>query len=148
MFYQSTNSQLMKYKGSCLCGSIRFEIEGEFENFILCHCHLCRKDTGSAHASNLFSTSAKLHWLSGKELVKNYEFNSTGYTQSFCLNCGSALPRIQMGGTLLCVPAGSLDSDVNITPKAHIYMDDKGNWDHDLESIPKYAELPTNKNNK
>jgi hypothetical protein len=42
------------YSGSCLCGEIRFEIEGEFERFYLCHCEYCRKDTGSAHAANLF----------------------------------------------------------------------------------------------
>ena len=42
------------YSGSCLCGEIRFEIEGEFELFYLCHCEYCRKDTGSAHAANLF----------------------------------------------------------------------------------------------
>ena len=54
----------MKYKGSCLCGEITFEIIGEFESFFLCHCERCRKDTGSAHAANLFSSSARLIWLS------------------------------------------------------------------------------------
>jgi hypothetical protein len=37
-----------KHQGSCLCGEVRFEIEGEFERFFLCHCEYCRKDTGSA----------------------------------------------------------------------------------------------------
>jgi len=48
------------YAGSCLCGEVRFEIEGEFERFYLCHCEFCRKDTGSAHAANLFSSTAAL----------------------------------------------------------------------------------------
>ena len=48
------------YNGSCLCGDVRFIIEGEFKSFYLCHCNYCRKDTGSAHAANLFSTTAKL----------------------------------------------------------------------------------------
>lgn len=55
----------MKYSGSCLCGEVTFEIEGDFEDFYLCHCERCRKDTGSAHAANLFSSTAKLkmaHW--------------------------------------------------------------------------------------
>ena len=56
---------LMIYKGSCLCGEVTFEIEGDFDNFYLCHCERCRKDTGSAHAANLFSSTAKLKWLSG-----------------------------------------------------------------------------------
>jgi hypothetical protein len=42
--------------GSCLCGAVRFEVEGEFQRFYLCHCGHCRKDTGSApHAANLFA---------------------------------------------------------------------------------------------
>jgi len=53
-----------KHLGSCLCGEVRFEIVGNFERFFLCHCGRCRKDTGSAHAANLFSSTAKVHWLS------------------------------------------------------------------------------------
>lgn len=49
-----------KHAGSCLCGEVHYEIEGAFERFYLCHCTHCRKDTGSAHAANLFSSSAKL----------------------------------------------------------------------------------------
>ena len=50
----------MKHTGSCLCGEITFEIDGDFKNFYLCH---CRKDTGPAHAANMFSSTAKLKWI-------------------------------------------------------------------------------------
>ncbi|WP_440137184.1 GFA family protein, partial [Francisella philomiragia] len=33
----------MSFKGSCLCNSVKFEIDGSFENFFLCHCEHCRK---------------------------------------------------------------------------------------------------------
>ncbi len=39
------------YRGTCLCGSVTFELCGEFQSFYLCHCHRCQKDTGSAHAA-------------------------------------------------------------------------------------------------
>jgi hypothetical protein len=131
----------MKYFGSCLCGEITFEVEGDFENFYLCHCEKCRKDTGSAHAANLFSSTAKLKWLSGKEKVKTFNYRSEGHIKSFCTNCGSALPNIQMNGKLLVVPAGSLDSDVFIKPQGHIYYANKANWDLNLESVPKFDEF-------
>ena len=136
----------MKYKGSCLCGEITFEIIGEFESFFLCHCERCRKDTGSAHAANLFSSSAKLIWLSGKDKAKTFDFKSEGHIKSFCSNCGSALPNIQMDGDLLVVPAGSLDSDVQIEPQGHIYWRNKANWDNNLEKVAKFDQLP-NQNN-
>ncbi|ACL05884.1 glutathione-dependent formaldehyde-activating GFA [Desulfatibacillum aliphaticivorans] len=132
----------MIYKGSCLCGKIRFEVDGEFENFFLCHCERCRKDTGSAHAANLFSSTARLTWLSGKDDVQTFDFKSEGHIKSFCPVCGSALPNIQMNGALLVVPAGSLDSDVDIKPQGHIYCRNKANWDNALSEIPRFDELP------
>jgi hypothetical protein len=133
---------IMKYLGSCLCGEVTFEIEGDFEKFYLCHCERCRKDTGSAHAANLFSSTAKLRWLSGQEKVKTFNFRSEGHIKCFCTNCGSALPNIQMDGKLLVVPAGSIDSDIDIKPQGHIYYANKANWDNELENVPKFEELP------
>lgn len=132
----------MKYLGSCLCGEVTFEIEGNFDNFYLCHCSRCRKDTGSAHAANLFSSTAKLRWLSGQEKSKTFNYRSEGHIKSFCTNCGSALPNIQMDGKILVVPAGSIDSDINIKPQGHIYYSNKAKWDIELEKIPKYKDLP------
>ena len=132
----------MKYLGSCLCGEVIFEIEGDFDNFYLCHCGRCRKDTGSSHAANLFSSTAKLRWLSGQEKSKTFNFRGEGHLKCFCINCGSALPNIQMDGKLLVVPAGSIDSDINIKPQGHIYYASKANWDTELEKVPKFEDLP------
>ena len=132
----------MKYFGSCLCGEVTYQVEGDFEKFYLCHCERCRKDTGSSHAANLFSSTAKLKWLSGQEKSKTFNFRSEGHIKCFCTNCGSALPNIQMDGKLLVVPAGSIDSDINIKPQGHIYYANKAKWDTELENIPKSEELP------
>lgn len=132
----------MKYTGTCLCGKVSFEVEGDFDSFYLCHCERCRKDTGSSHAANLFSSTAKLKWLTGKDEVRTFNFNSTGHIKSFCKTCGSALPNIQMNGTLLVVPAGSLDSDIPIRADGHIFMANKANWDFELESLPMFDKLP------
>ena len=49
------------YVGSCLCGAVKFEVHGDFDSFYLCHCRYCQKDTGSAHAANLFSQSRQMY---------------------------------------------------------------------------------------
>ncbi|WP_320172927.1 GFA family protein [Maridesulfovibrio sp.] len=130
----------MTYTGSCLCGEVVFEVEGSFNNFYLCHCERCRKDSGSAHAANLFSSEAELRWLQGEEYVRTFDLE--GHIKSFCIHCGSALPNIQMEGTLLVVPAGSLDCDVPISPDGHIYVASKANWDAQLEKIPSFDTIP------
>lgn len=131
-----------KHAGSCLCKAVRFEVEGEFEQFYLCHCEYCRKDTGSAHAANLFSSTAKLNWLSGADHVRVFNLPSTRHRHCFCSACGSALPDLQMNGQLLKVPAGSLDSPVLIRPNAHIFFSSRARWDEALEKIPTVERLP------
>jgi len=131
-----------KHWGSCLCGAVRFEVAGGFERFFLCHCQFCRKDTGSAHAANLFSSTASLNWLSGEDRVTVFNLPNTRHRHCFCSACGSALPDMQMNGTLLKVPAGSLDTDVPVRPDAHVFVASKANWDDELENVPTVDRLP------
>lgn len=131
-----------KHEGSCLCGAVRFEIDGDFERFFLCHCEYCRKDSGSAHAANLFSTRARLRWLAGEAQVRRYDLPQTRHSKSFCSHCGSALPQLQMDGALLVVPAGSLTTDVPIRPDAHLFVASRANWDDALEQVAKIERLP------
>ncbi|HET6725018.1 MAG TPA: GFA family protein [Gammaproteobacteria bacterium] len=134
---------MTKHSGSCLCGNIRFEIIGNFEHFYLCHCEHCRKDTGSAHAANLFTSIAKLAWLSGEDGIRQFTLPSTRHSRSFCSICGSAVPSVQLNGALLVVPAGSLNTDVPIRPNAHIFVSSRASWDHNLERIPSTERFPS-----
>lgn len=131
------------HQGSCLCQQVKFEVTGNFESFFLCHCKHCQKDTGSAHAANLFSTSAALKWLSGNEKVKTYNLPQTRHTKSFCKECSSALPSLQMDGKLLVVPAGSLDTDLDLKPNAHLFCSSKAKWEKDLDTITKFETFPS-----
>lgn len=128
--------------GSCLCGAVNFEIAGEFDRFFLCHCSRCQKGTGTAHAANLFSTTALINWSSGQEKIKTYRVPETLHSRSFCSVCGSVVPNMQMGGELLVVPAGSLDSKISIRPNNHICMSSRAVWDDNLGAIPEIDNLP------
>lgn len=131
-----------KNTGSCLCGKVKYEVLGSFESFFLCHCKYCQKDTGSAHAANLFTTTSKLNWLAGESFVKTFKLPNTRHTKSFCSHCGSAAPSIQNDGKLIVVPAGSLDVSVGIRPSAHLFTKSRATWDDELESIQSFEEFP------
>src|SRR5579863_40648 len=118
-----------KYSGSCLCGAVRFEVQGEFERFYLCHCEYCRKDTGSAHAANLFSSLARLEWISGFDEATSFDLPGTRHRRCFCSICGSALPSVQPEGRTLVVPAGSLNCDIPLRPDAHTFVASRAKWD-------------------
>jgi len=131
-----------QHAGSCLCGAVRYEVEGELQSFFLCHCTRCRKGSGSAHAANLFSSTAQLVWLAGQDKVKTYLVPSARHQKSFCSDCGSALPGLHRNGTLLCVPAGSLDSPLDMRPNAHIFVASGADWDEHLEDVPRCDGRP------
>lgn len=134
---------MKKSTGSCICSTIHFEIEGDFENFFLCHCKYCQKDTGSAFAANLFSKTARLVWLKGEQYVTVFNLPETLHVKAFCKICGSALPNLQMKGKILVVPASSLDSDIDLKPNAHIFVSSRSNWEFNLDKIRAFKALPT-----
>lgn len=129
--------------GQCLCSAVKFRISGDFESFFLCHCTRCRKDSGSAHSANLFSSTAKIFWLSGEDKIKEFRLPGSRHVKCFCTGCGSALPFYQADDGVLVVPAGSLDSPVGIRPNAHICVSGRANWDNDLASLERIDGLPS-----
>lgn len=124
----SESEVLNHYSGSCLCGDVSFNIEGHLDHFFLCHCSRCRKDTGSAHSANLFSSTATLSILSGQDKIRQYSVPNTRHSHTFCSTCGSSLPARIMGGKVLQVPAGSLDNDPPLKPNALVSMASRAFW--------------------
>lgn len=59
------------YKGSCLCGTVRFEVTGELPAPSACHCAQCRKHSGHYEASTDLPRSAVT--IHGRDNVKWYQ---------------------------------------------------------------------------
>lgn len=118
-----------KIRGSCLCGAVRFRIEGPFQAFHFCHCSRCRKNTGSAHAANLFVPPGQLSYEQGEELIRRYELPTAKYwCCAFCTTCGSSLPWLSKTGKIWIVPAGSLDDDPGERPSRNVYFGSRAPW--------------------
>ncbi len=133
---------MTQHSGSCLCGSVKYQLEGEFHNFFLCHCSYCQKGTGSAHAANLFSKNAQLNWLQGEDKITFYNLPETRHGRSFCSTCGSPVPTSLGGGKLIMVPAGSMDSPVTIKPTAHLFIASKADWEQELDQVHQFQGFP------
>ena len=61
----------MNYKGSCHCGGIKFEVEGDLREVIECNCSICSRK-GSLLG---FVPQEKLKMLTPKERMSTYTFN-------------------------------------------------------------------------
>ena len=133
---------MAKITGSCLCGKVKFHCENQFTQFHLCHCELCQKVTGSAHASNLFTVHDNIIWLRGYAFVKRFDVLGCSMAHAFCVECGSAMPRLSGKEKLLVVPAGSLDGQANIAPQSNICWDERAKWYDDAIDAPHIDGVP------
>ena len=131
----------MLYSGSCLCGTIRYEIRGELGPIVLCHCVQCRKAQGSAFASNAAVRATDFAIVAGQDALAAYE-SSPGKKRHFCRQCGSPIisARDAVPGVVR-VRIGTLDSRVETTPSAHIYVASKAAWEEIRDGLPQYAAL-------
>jgi len=130
-------------QGSCLCRAVAFELSGPFEAFHWCHCSRCRKETGSAHAANIFARPDAIRWLRGQDKVKRFELpEAERFTRAFCLDCGAPMPYLNRSATLLVIPAGSLDADPGISPQDNIHWRSRASWYDAGLAAPRYDDDP------
>ena len=127
------------YKGGCLCKSVTFEIHGDVTGVSYCHCSICRKASGAGAGAVLLAAPEHLVWTAGEQLTKTYVLES-GWSRTFCPNCGSAVPQNHADEPLCFVPAGSLDDDPGPVVMGHIYVGSKMSWDHIGDESPQYNE--------
>jgi hypothetical protein len=129
--------------GSCLCGDVRFELEGAPFRMWHCHCSRCRRARSAAHASNVFYKFAQLRFLSGADRITDFKVPEARlFGVAFCRRCGSEVPRAVRERDVAVVPGGSLDQDPGIRALAHIFVASKAKWDDITDTTPQYAEVP------
>ena len=130
--------------GSCLCGAIRFEISEITGPFELCHCSKCRKSSGSAFASGIGVRVEHYRLLSGKNLIETFTAplasSPPAYHRSFCRKCGCQVPSPDQAAEYFEIPAGLLDSDPQIKPDKHIFVDYKSPWFDIGDSLPQLGK--------
>lgn len=137
------SQEIKSASGQCLCGAVKFEINGTISSFHICYCSRCRHSTGSAHASNIFTEPENISWISGRDLIQRFELESAkSWAKQFCRVCGSGLPYINRAGTYLVVPAGSLNENIPITPDDRIFCEDRCTWVENIQDSPEFPALP------
>ena len=130
----------MALSGSCLCGSVRYEVAGSLRFLGNCHCSQCLKSHGAAFATWGILDPDQFRWTSGAEFVQGYE-SSPGRQRCFCRNCGSPLVSTH-DGVVGEVAAGTLDGDPGVRPREHIFVGSKAPWHEITDALPQYAQWP------
>ena len=74
----------MQYKGSCHCGQIAFQAEGEIKDVLSCNCSICQKKGSLLW----FIPRPKFKLLTPEKAMSTYTFNKHFIKHRFCPKCG------------------------------------------------------------
>tara|TARA_Y100001949_G_scaffold170194_1_gene171057 strand:+ start:682 stop:1125 length:444 start_codon:yes stop_codon:yes gene_type:complete len=129
---------LLMYKGSCLCGAIKVELKGSIDSIIHCHCSLCRKNSGTAYATNGFIKTEDFSVLDPKKKLTHFKFKE-GKLRHFCSVCASPIFSSNTDNpTKLRIRLGILDTDIEERPISHNFYSSRANWDNIDAELPRY----------
>ena len=111
-----------KVSGSCLCGSVSFEGEGDIAVMANCHCTDCQKATGAAFAAMTFFKEDDIS-ISGE--LNSYEHvadSGSRMTKLGCPKCGSPMfGKNTARAGMIAVRAGAMDQKELFQPMVNVY---------------------------
>ena len=123
--------------GSCLCGAVKFTVEGELEPPLACHCTQCRKTSGHYWAATSVPRDA---------LTIDGEFNVAWFRSSekiqrgFCSTCGASLFWDPIEEDRISVAMGAFEAPTGTMIARHIFVDDKGDYSELKDGLPQDAQ--------
>ena len=122
-------------KGSCLCGAVRFNVEGELNGGDGCHCVQCRKHSGHYFASTdvlksalTIESESDLAWYQSSERVR----------RGFCSRCGSSLFWDPIQSEKIAIALGAFDGPTGTRLHMHIFTAEKGDYYDIADGLPQH----------
>lgn len=123
--------------GSCLCGSVRFGVRLPSLFCAHCHCSLCRRSHGAGFVTWIGVPHEALSIDAGADDLVRHASSSHG-TRSFCGRCGSSLfCESTRHPERIDIVLANLDGPIDLEPQLHCYFDDRADWVHVEDALPK-----------
>ncbi len=115
-------------KGSCLCGTIRFEVTPPTKWCAHCHCSLCRRAHGAAFVTWFGVERSQFVMTSGDEKVAWFK-STTPARRGFCTRCGSTIffESDRWPGEIH-IALAHMEGAIDRAPAAHVFYDTHVTW--------------------
>ena len=125
-------------EGGCLCGAVRYRIEGPPLYSVICHCRSCRRAGSAAAVAWLTFERDRFRLIAGQP----HSFRSSaGTVRTHCGTCGSPLTftsarRPEQVDVTTC----SLDDPERFPPTREVWLADRLRWGPSDPALEHFAE--------
>ncbi|MDH6590465.1 hypothetical protein M2165_000354 [Variovorax sp. TBS-050B] len=108
-----------KHVGSCHCGRVKYEVEGEINSAMACNCSICQRKGSLLW----FVPRSAFRLLTPDENAGTYLFNKHAIAHRFCLHCGIhpyALGKTPKGEEMAAINVRCIEGiDLQAVPVTH-----------------------------
>lgn len=125
--------------GGCLCGGVRYEVEGAPTNTMVCHCRSCRRAAGAPVVAWVTFPVERFRFVRGEPA----SFHSTPpVTRTFCHDCGTPLTYAHADAPqTVDVTTCSLDEPDAFPPTHHSWLAHDVGWVRFGDGLPAFPEF-------
>jgi hypothetical protein len=131
-------------EGGCLCGAVRYVLNGEPQAAAICHCRHCQRQSGSLFSFNLFIAEADFEQHGETKIFEDRGDSGQPSYRHFCGSCGSpVITKVALMPGQVLVKAGTLDSLEGLpSPQVEIYTDRAVEWLSPFVGTNRFALSP------
>lgn len=133
-----------RYTGGCLCGTVRYEAEGEPLYAGHCYCADCRKASGSGFVPFMGFAASAVRFTGQTRQFRSKSFRGSDAVRNSCPVCGSLVFGGEVGkDETHTIYAGSLDDASRFQPKMAIFVRDSPAWALISEGLKAFETMPS-----
>lgn len=121
--------------GGCLCGAVRYTVQGPLRPVVNCHCSQCLRFHGhhgaysGAPRAKVAITGESLRWYRSSDMAR----------RGFCGICGSSLFFDKDGRDFVAVAAGTLDRPTGLATMRHIFTADRADYYEITDDLEQFS---------
>jgi hypothetical protein len=129
---------MANHTGRCMCGAVRYRLDGDPFDCGWCHCRTCQLTSGAPAMA--FATVKRGEWIvtEGEPLVQRVRSSSFA-ERLFCGECGTPLAvDYDIQPETFDFTIATLDDQDVVRPGFHIFWASKVPWFNPADDLPKF----------
>ncbi len=127
------------HEGGCMCGTVRYRLQGPFTYSAHCHCRSCQRAVGAGYVTYSAVAPENFKIIKGKQTIYH---SSPGVNRGFCNKCGTSLSYSGEDWSDYAIMTATLDDPGAATPTTNAYTQDKQPWVTLDEALKSYQAFP------